>query len=101
MQLADHVEREGNRQRPRRHPPIRSCAAVTGLDSYPVSTSHALPLCDFTQRSLSPNSQQPTALPMTPHIYYQRQPCLTNNSQAFTQCGHACNLTGSGKTRSR
>jgi hypothetical protein len=25
--------------------------------------------------------------PMTPNIYYQRQPCLTNNSQAFTECG--------------
>jgi len=30
---------------------------------------------------------------MTPNIYYQRQPCLIDNSQAFTQCGtHATNI---------
>jgi hypothetical protein len=30
---------------------------------------------------------------MTPNIYYQWQPRLTNNSQAFTQCGtHATNI---------
>jgi hypothetical protein len=30
------------------------------------------------------------ALPMTPNIYYRRQPSLTNNFQVFTQLRHEC-----------
>ena len=56
-----------------------------------VSTSHVSPLCESTHTTALPEFS--TALPMTPNIYYQRQPCLTNNSQAFTQCGtHATNI---------
>ena len=87
MQLADHVERTCNGQSAAARPPrIPSFAVVTWprtAVSFPPATSR---LC----ASLPHTTALPefsTALPMTPNIYYQRQPCLTNNSQAFTQCG--------------
>ena len=86
MQLADRVGRKYDGQSVAARPPrIPSLAAVTGV---------ALP-SRFQQPRLAFVRVYPTtavpefsiSLPMTPNIYCQRQPWLTNNSQVFTQCG--------------
>jgi hypothetical protein len=92
MQLADDVERKYNGQpaapRPR-HPVI--CSRHLATQCRLVSTSHVSPSCESTHTAALPEFS--TALPMTPNIYYQRQPWLTNNSRVFTQSGtHATNI---------
>jgi hypothetical protein len=84
MQLADTVERKCNGQSAAARPPHpvvygRQLASHCCL----VSTSHVSPLCESSHTTALPEFS--TALPMTPNIYYQRQPRLTNNSQVFTK----------------
>jgi hypothetical protein len=83
MQLADRVGRKYDGQLAAARPPrIPSLAAVTGV---------ALP-SRFQQPRLAfvrvyPYDRRPEfsiSLPLTPNIYCQRQPWLTNNSQVFT-----------------
>ena len=89
MQLADRrraeVQRSVGGREATAHPVV--CGRHLASHCRLVSTSHVSPLCESTHTTALPEFS--TALPMTPNIYYQRQPCLTNNSQAFTQCGTA------------
>jgi hypothetical protein len=70
---------------------------VTGFALVSRLYQQCLALCDSTPPFPGPS----IALPMTPNIYYQQQPCLTNNFQVFTELRHVCYQLGSGKTRSR
>jgi hypothetical protein len=95
MQLADDVERRSTvSRRPQRPPRIPSSAAVTWPPTAVSFPPAMLAFCaSLAIRSPSPNSH---SLPMTPNIYYQQQPCLTNNFQVFTKCG--TNATNIGRS---
>jgi hypothetical protein len=92
MQLADEVERRSTvSRRPRGHRASRGFYSSPGLALLSRFTSHVSPLRESTHTIAFPEFS--TALAMTPNIYCQRQPWLTNNSPAFTQCGtHATNI---------
>jgi hypothetical protein len=86
MQLADHVERKCNGQSaPQGH---RASRRLRSSPSLPLLSRFHQPRLPFVR--VYPYHRPPqilNSLPMTPNIYYQRQPCLTNNSKAFTRCG--------------
>jgi len=86
MQLADHVGRKMQRSMGGREATAHAVVCSRQLASHCclISTSHVAHLCEFSHAAALPELS--TALPMTPNIYYQRQPCLTNNSRSFTEC---------------
>ena len=109
MQLAGDVERKCNGQSAAARPlRIPSSAAVT---SPRTAVSIQQRRLAFVRAYPYNGPPRILSLPMTSNIYYQRQPCLTNNSQAFTQCGTAAagqatvdaapSRTRSGRGRSR
>ena len=93
LQLRDRVQRTRDGQPvAETPPPIRSFQSVTAFALAPRFHQPLSRRC-ATPRDNRPSPEFSTALPMTPNIYYQRQPCLTNNSQAFTECGtYATNI---------
>jgi hypothetical protein len=86
MQLADRVGRKYDGQSAAARPPrIPSLRPLPASHCRLVSSSHVSPLCESTPTTAVPEFS--ISLPLTPNIYCQRQPWLTNNSQVFTQCG--------------